>query len=408
MEASWWVPRLTELGAVTAVFDRRWLTEPDLEVAAMTGSCDVVEIDAGEDPEASVLRALGRREVDAVLTFSEPLNRLAAGAARTLGLRYHAPEATLLMQRKDLQRDALEAAGIPVPRRVCLRSADDLARASHLAFPAVLKPVYGFASTTTFRVESFEDLAGAFRVARGSYMIDPRVRSGYPPWFLLEELLLGTRWHPDPRFGDYVSVESLLQDGSVHHLTVSDKFPLAEPFRESGTIAPSSLPADTQRELEALATRALRAVGATDGAAHTELKLTAEGPRVIEVNGRLGGRTAPLAHLAFEYDVVTELARTLLGEVPALPRERRRYACVIRPMTPARDVHVDRVEGIDQLCALPGVVCARPGPAVGSTPNWRLGSGRWLYAEAVAETIEELLDLSDLVLATARPVLVDG
>src|SRR5260370_16319086 len=54
-------------------------------------------------------------------------------------------------------------------------------------------------------------------------------------------------------------------------------------------VAPSHLPAASQATICDISVRALQAMGATAGAAHVELRVSAEGPKVIEVNGRIGG-----------------------------------------------------------------------------------------------------------------------
>ena len=68
------------------------------------------------------------------------------------------------------------------------------------------------------------------------------------------------------------------------------RFPLADPFRETGNFIPAIFDPDTEGALLQLVDDAVRALGIRDSVIHTEIKLTADGPRLIEVNGRLGGR----------------------------------------------------------------------------------------------------------------------
>ena len=67
-------------------------------------------------------------------------------------------------------------------------------------------------------------------------------------------------------------------DGVVRHLTVTDKLVPAFPFREVGDIMPSSLPAEAAASIIDLTAAAIRALGMTTGAVHTEQKLTGVGP----------------------------------------------------------------------------------------------------------------------------------
>ncbi len=52
---------------------------------------------------------------------------------------------------------------------------------------------------------------------------------------------------------------------------------------------PSSLGHGDEAAVVELASRALEALGVRHGNSHVEVKLSARGPRVIEVNGRIAG-----------------------------------------------------------------------------------------------------------------------
>ena len=88
--------------------------------------------------------------------------------------------------------------------------------------------------------------------------------------------------HQVSRFAPIVSVESYGSGGELHHFAVSGRLPFAEPFRETGSVLPSDLPAELARTAEATAAEAIAALGATYGCFHTEMKFTPEGPRIIE------------------------------------------------------------------------------------------------------------------------------
>lgn len=60
-------------------------------------------------------------------------------------------------------------------------------------------------------------------------------------------------------------------------------------FNETGSNCPSTLPRSQQMELLDLAVRAVQCMGFVLGVFHTELKYTSRGPRLIEVNARMGG-----------------------------------------------------------------------------------------------------------------------
>lgn len=111
------------------------------------------------------------------------------------------------------------------------------------------------------------------------------------------------------------------------------------------------------------------------GITHTEVKLTADGPRLIEVNGRLGGFQSGLGRLAGGLDPVVLAARVALGG-PAprtwVPQDRVVYARAVP--TPAGGGLLTGVRGVADVLALPGLdgyeTRVRPGtllpPGVGT------------------------------------------
>lgn len=89
-------------------------------------------------------------------------------------------------------------------------------------------------------------------------------------------------------YGDIISVESIVSNGDVSHVGVTGRLPTALPFRSVGQFRPSQLKPEEEEVSCTLAGNAIRALGVISGIVHAELKLTPLGPRVIEVNGRLG------------------------------------------------------------------------------------------------------------------------
>lgn len=122
-------------------------------------------------------------------------------------------------------------------------------------------------------------------------LVGQAASTGPEPALIVEEYLPG---RDDQPLGDYVAVECAV-DGGVVALAVTGKLRLLPPFRETGQFWPARLPADEREEIIDLAVAALEALDVRTGLAHVEIKLTPAGPRVIEVNGRLGGLQVDLA-----------------------------------------------------------------------------------------------------------------
>jgi len=239
---------------------------------------------------------------DGILTFSDRLLPLAAAAAGALGLPFHSGQTVRRLTDKYAQRECLLRAGVDPVRCVPLGRPDRWAAAVvTVGLPAVVKPAHGEASRNTYLVSD---------AAEGGRLV-ARLLNGVENQLVVEEYLAGT---------DYVSVESLCDGETIHHIGVTGKLPMEPPFRETGQFYPSTV--DETGVLD-LVGRALRALGVRHGITHAEVKLTPSGPRLIEVNGRIGGYLAELYRRALGTDLVTLAGRLALGErvtPPARPR----------------------------------------------------------------------------------------
>jgi biotin carboxylase len=182
---------------------------------------------------------------------------------------------------------------------------------------------------------------------------------------------------------DYVSVETIAQAGRMTHLAITGRFPLAWPLRETGYFIPATLPVDQHAEILELAGAALRALGVRTGAAHTEIKLTAEGPRVIEINGRIGGGVPDMLRLAAGVDIVALSMRAALGlDLPVareLPPTRGvGYRFFFQPPPSAR--RIVSIDGLEQLKRRPGVESVYLHHPPGSEIDARDGTRSYLFA----------------------------
>ena len=199
---------------------------------------------------------------------------------------------------------------------------------------------------------------------------------------IVEEFLAGTSQPHHAAFADYVSVESLVSAGQVSHVAVTGRFPLAEPFRETGFFIPSALPPAVRAEVLDIASMAIKALGVRIGFLHTEIKLTPDGPRIIEVNGRLGGSVSEMGRLATGLDLLQWTQRVALGEPMVLddlvPTDRIGY--LLTPQPPQWARHVAAVEGLDRLAEYPGVQTVALNRQPGDDIDWRRGGFEFVFS----------------------------
>ena len=302
------------------------------------------------DPRDEIPDASG---CDGVVTYTDLLVRTAAEVAHRHNLPGQSPEAALALTDKEVQRRVLAEHGVDVLRCATLHQPLDWERAvAKVGLPAVLKPRCGSGSRNAYRIDD---------PAVGARLVKDLLESGpdgpVETGMVLEELLVGV---DQGRHGDYCSVESVTSGGVTTHLAVMSKFRLIKPFRESGHFWPSHLDEATQEQARAVTTAALRAIGFHDGVSHTELKLTPDGPRVIEVNGRLGGFVNELFAHSGGPDLVVAAATVALGEQPelgfggGLP-----LVFTFNQLAPPDAVALLGVEGLNAVRALNGVLAHR-------------------------------------------------
>ncbi|MFJ7077418.1 ATP-grasp domain-containing protein [Streptomyces sp. NPDC098781] len=296
---------------------------------------------------------------DAVITSCDYYLPVVARLAARLGLPGPGPEAVENACRKDATRRVLAGAGLPGPRFAVHEEWAALARAAKdIGYPLVAKPVDLCAGMYVRRVDDEAELAGLVREL-AAFPVNARGQRRTPA-VLLEELLDGPE----------VSVETVSHAGAVHVVGVTDKSVGGAPaFVETGHMFPAALPHADLEAAEQTALGALKALGLTDAVvAHTEIKLTSAGPRVVEVNPRpAGNRITELVRHVTGIDLAAAFVDVALGREPDLrPTDTGLRSAAIGFLVPDRTGTLEALDAgrlADQADVLE-VQLAEPGKAV--------------------------------------------
>lgn len=350
---------------------------------------------------ADAAAAIAAHRPDGILALADDALTYTADVAELLGLPFHSTATARRLTDKFAQRAALAEHGLAVPRSWVVAGDDPdaglAAVDAAIRFPAVLKPRRGEASRDTFPVASREEL----HAIAAATLADGGVRD-----LVVEEFIAdGPPGIAGEGFAGYVSVESFVAGGVVTHLAVNGRTPPAFPFRETGFFIPSALEASLEAAVLDVAGRAALAVGVTTGCLHTEVKLTPDGPVVIEVNGRIGGGVPELLAVTSGTRFLTIAMRLALGErvEVATPLHAARVGFLLYVQAPPELEVVTSIEGLDELRALEGVdeVVLRRGP--GARVNWREGNhGHVLSVFGTVEDHEALRGVLAAVGTTLR------
>lgn len=347
------------------------LTVRQARRAALTLVADYTDWSVAE-PLARAVRAV--EPFGTVLSLTEGGMETAGRLNDALGLGGAGHQVSRRLRDKWQTRCRMAELGLPVPPFALVTDRASLADFGKRAgYPYVVKPTGTTAGFGLLRVLGPDDLDRVWgevrrmlggRTDRGStlFTVDGFLMEGYVP-------------------GREFSVEALSYAGRHVAVGVTEKLVSDEHFAELGHALPARLTPADHAALTAAVGTFLDAIGITDGATHTELRLSPDGPVVIESHHRVGGgHIGELVREVYGVDLVSEAIGWATGRRPALagPPPARGAAgtrFVVRdPGT------VTAVTGVAEAAARPDVLSAEvtvgPGDAVRPLrDNWdRLGS----------------------------------
>jgi hypothetical protein len=184
------------------------------------------------------------------------------------------------------------------------------------------------------------------------------------------------------RFDPIVSVESFISAGEVHHFAITGRLPFADPFRETGLVLPSDLSPDDAYAVGETVAAAIIALDVVHGCLHTEVKFTTDGPRIIEVNGRVGGGIPQLVRLAGADVSILGVAMKLALGAPLsieLPFQYSRIGWQRTVPPPVSARRINTIAGLDRLMSIPGIDQITVNRNAGEAVDWRHGLSDYVY-----------------------------
>lgn len=344
------------------------------------------------DPERTA-QHLSRMGVRTVVPASEYGVTLADELAELLGSPHQLPELRAARRDKFLMAEALRAAGLPHARSVTVTDEAELERvlAGWDHYPLVVKPLDSAGSDGCTVCPDRSAALTAFREVTGARNLMGATNDRV----LVQECLEGTQY--------IVNTVSL---GGRHLLTELygeriDRIDGAPVLRHAVSRTEA---AGEERALVDYVLACLDTLGVREGAAHTEVMLTARGPRLVEVNSRIMGPClAPDPyHAAFGYS-----HQHLTVERYLRPAEfERRFELPYGPartvaklfLRPHRDGVLESVDGLRVLRRMPGFHSVARLPRAGEPLRDRtLTTGECGIAFLVHEDGELLASVLEMV-----------
>lgn len=252
-----------------------------------------------------ILQICKDENIDGICTIASdvaaPTVAYVANQMRLVGNNY---EAAVRANNKYLMRNAFMKAGVPSPQYMMITeeskdTPEVLDNLRSFKYPLIIKPSDRSGSLGVTKVMIPSEFYPALNLA---------LEKSFKHEAMVEEFIEGRE----------ISVEFISYKGVHYPLQITDKVTTESPhFVELEHHQPSTLSYEMFEKIYTITKIALTALGLTEGASHSEYKITKEGRiAVMEIAGRMGGDFigSDLVRHSTGYDFVRGVIEVALGE----------------------------------------------------------------------------------------------
>lgn len=333
-----------------------------------------------------IVDAARRHEIDGIMTLATdmPMQTVAV-VSKELNLVGISSDTALKATNKAEMRTALKEHNVPVPMFFKVSTKDECIAAVRkivcAGYRCIIKPAdnsgsRGIDLLKDYKTETIEE---AYEYSKQSS------RSGD---LMVEEYMEGKE----------VSVETLSVNGECHIIQITDKMTTGEPyFVEMGHSQPSGHSVEMKKRIAEVAIAANHAIGIENGPSHTEIKITKDGPKIVELGARLGGDniTTFLTPLSTGVDMVECCIKIALGDSPDFKKKYEK-ASAIRYFECAYG-RIKKITGIEEAEKIPGIKQIFVVHGVGEKLNGIKSSGdRVGFVISQADNVDEAIEICEM------------
>ncbi|MEY8410148.1 ATP-grasp domain-containing protein [Lachnospiraceae bacterium 62-26] len=292
-----------------------------------------------------VVEAAKIMKVDGVITLCTDMPvRTVAAVAEVLGLPAISVDNAYRATDKIKMRETLKECGVPIPYFTMAKNENEFITAvqevRNLNYKCIVKPADNSGSHGVVLLDRF-DIAYLKDVYSYSRF---NSRSGD---VIVEEFMEGAE----------VCVETLSMDGSCYPIQITDKLTTGAPyFVEMGHSQPSQLPIDIQEDIKRVAIACNTALGNYNGSSCTEIKVTKDGAKVVEMGARLAGdfMTTDLVPLSCGVNMTESVIKIAMGEKFNFEHKFEK-ASAIRFLEVNEGI-IESISGVESAKQIPGVI----------------------------------------------------
>lgn len=285
----------------------------------------------------SIVKKAEELKIDGIMTLATDMPmRAVAAVGEHLGLKTISYETAERATDKARMRECLLKNNVPIPYFFSVFTFKDFEKAVNLFHgDLIIKPADSSGSRGVYLLKGRKELQRAYDYSK-KYSLSGQI--------LVEEYMQGPE----------VSVETITINGTTHIIAITDKLTTGAPyFVEIGHSIQSLLSDNIKKEIEDVTKSAISALGIDNSPAHTEIIVTEEGPKIVELGARLGGDniTTSLVPLATGVDMVRACIELAINGLPDIDQKFYRGAAIRYFRTKAGKIvdicSVDKAEHID-------------------------------------------------------------
>ncbi len=331
-----------------------------------------------------LLECAKKHRIDGVLTIctDQPM-RSVAKIATELGLPGISEWAAYTATNKAAMRKCLSEHGVPCPKFISVVTREEYLDAmKKFTGKVIVKAVDNAGSRGIKMVDDPTDVGAA------NDAFDYCKEWSHSGELVVEEFMDGPE----------VCVETLNIDGVCYPIQITDQKHKEPPyFTDAGYNQPSLLPSDIQERIRQIAIDANVALQNYNGSSCTEIIVTKEGPKVVEVGPRLAGdyMTTHLVPLSTGVDMVTAVINIALGEPVDHKQKFSKGSCIRYFMKPVVG-KIKEIHGVEEIKKIDGVVQVTLIKQVGDEAVPLRGSGdRIGFVIVQKDTAEEAIECCD-------------
>lgn len=373
------IERALALGHNVIVVDKDE-TVPGLRIAGVKAyQCSISD-------KEEILNIAKENKIDGIIPSVDAGVRTAAYVARVLNIPGISENAAILGTDKTEMRKRIKEQGIPVPEFYIARTFSDyLESIQKFESKCIVKAADSSGSRGIYLIEditNFNDI---------KYAYDYCLQFSSTGQLLVEEFMEGLE----------ICVETLNANGICYPIQITDEMHKEPPFfTDCGYSQPTILDDDMKKRIMKIAIDANLAIENYQGSSCTEMIVTKNGPKIVEIGVRLAGdfMTTKMVPLSCGVDMPGNVVKIALGQEINIIPTKEKGSCV-KYFMKERVGKIKQIIGIEQAYKIPGVVTVGILKGIGDEATLlRKSSDRLGYVITQGETNQEAVNIAEKAL----------